>query len=1335
MDPLQLGEGPPPTRIGSYRIEKRLGAGGMGVVYRAFDEALQRPLAIKHLLAEKSDPATRKRFRREAQAAARLNHPAIVHIYDIVETETGDWIAMELVEGRTLDHALGDGSLDLLQKLRLGREIAEGLAAAHTRGIIHRDLKANNVMVTLSGHAKILDFGLAKLVGGQSDPDLSRTGFILGTFHAMSPEQALGMPVDSRSDLFSLGSLLYEMFAGVSPFRGATIPETLARICNSPQKPAHEIRPDLPRQLSDLIDRLLAKTPGDRPQSAQEVVALLEIAELACRQSGLSPSLEKNLPAAEPDAADATGGATWAEPRLAYERPTRTVTGADRQRQLGERRLVTVVCCGLVGMDEASGEVSPLDLDDLSETFAAFQALVREVCERFGGLPGTSLGHLTWFCLGYPQAHGDEARQGVQAAREISAGVGGIGLRFGPGRRRRPAARIAVHTGPAIVRPSQDEPIQLGSTLDLAMGLQSTAPAGQVVVSAASRKLIAASFSVETLAPERLPGFDEPVSIYKVLEAADPRQRDNQEVTPLVGRERELELLVDRFHMARSGTGQAVLNGGEPGIGKTRLVRALQERAEGEEALWLSGFGSVYNRSSPLFPVIELLERMLFPVDRTLDRLEEVLRLHHLPLQESVPLLAALLALPTEERYPALTLGPDVQRRKTLETLVTLFSEMADRQPLVLVIEDLHWVDPSTLELLGLLLGEIASVPLMLVGTLRPEFQAPWGHRAHITQLGLSRLTDRETGDLVDRVPGASRLSEDVRRQIIARTDGVPLFVEELTKVVLESGGSGPGQDIPSTLGGSLMARLDRLGTAKEIAQVASVIGRTFSFDLLAAVSPLDPAALRQGLGELVEAELVHRRGRQGMARRERYLFKHALIQDAAYASLLKRDRQRLHLQIARELEDRLSDPEAAQPEVIARHYTAGEELDRAADFWLEAGRRASARFAHAEAIEHLQQGIKSLEGLPPGPDRDSRELALQSALSSPLAVTQGHSAPEVEAAYARILSLSGRIQIPPDVYFGLWNFYASRGELRQARELARQRLQAAEEENDMGSLFLGLYTAAAADLFLGNLEPARAGFERQLSLYPVATVEHPSNHYDIGVIALALLGDTLWIAGQPDTGLRKADEAVDLGRRISPFTLSVTLVEKMFIATSMKDAETALACARELVDLSREHSYVYWKVHYDISLALMGTPAPAVSERAEEVDKALDQAVGSVEAMRTAHGSNLQCSRFLAWIVQFCLDHGRLDRGRELLRDAWSLAEKTDERYWKADLHRLQGLLLLAEEDRERAEAEFQSALAVAREQGAGTLGLRAAGCLAKLWESQGRGEEARELLAAWEA
>lgn len=253
---------------------------------------------------------------------------------------------------------------------------------------------------------------------------------------------------------------------------------------------------------------------------------------------------------------------------------------------------------------------------------------------------------------------------------------------------------------------------------------------------------------------------------------------------------------------------------------------------------------------------------------------------------------------------------------------------------------------------------------------------------------------------------------------------------------------------------------------------------------------------------------------------------------------------------------------------------------------------------------------------------------------------------------------MSGRIQIPPDVYFGLWNFYASRGELRQARELARQRLQAAEEENDMGSLFLGLYT--------------------------------------------------LWIAGQSEDGLRKSDEAIDLGRRISPFTLSVTLAEKMFITTSMKDAETALACARELVELSREHSYVYWKVHYDVTLALMGTPAPS-----EEVDKALDQAVGAVEAMRTAHGSSLQCTRFLAWIVQFCLDHGRLERGKELLRDAWSLVEKTDELYWKADLHRLQGLLLLAERDRERAEAELRSAIAVARAQGAGTLERRAAAAL----------------------
>lgn len=1289
MESDRTEEAPAAERIGPYRLQEPLGSGGMGTVWRAWDERLKRAVALKRFHPEGARVASlRERFRREAQAAARLNHPSIVHVYDILEMEDGDWIVMELVEGRTLRGLLRQqGALDTRQAVQLGREIAEGLAEAHDQGILHRDLKTSNVMVTPAGRAKILDFGLAKeipLWGGSQEPALSAPGIVIGTCHAMSPEQAQGLPLDGRSDLFSLGSLLYELLAGEAPFLADTPTASLARVLSFRQQPLESLRSDVPAELSRLVDRLLDKNAAQRPGSAREVVEAL-----ASLQGG-----DTSASLATPAPPELTS-LTWSSPPTFDLRPRLAPPSGSRQWQLGERRLLTVVCCGLGGVDESSGEVGALDLEALTEAMTALEELAAEVCRRLEGRAGAVLGHRLWLSFGHPQAHEDDAERGVRAAREIAERIGGMGLRFGPGGRQRADVRIAVHTGPAVAvtRPGQGEQLQPGPTLETAMGLQSAAPAGAVVVSAESLKLIAGSFSTTPLDPARLPGHSAPVPVFRVVEAADPRERESEAASPLVGRERELELLVDRFHLTRSGTGQMAMVSGEPGIGKSRLLQALRERvfAEGGELVWLSGYGSVYTHGSPLLPVIGLLERALFPsagetAEEKLSRLESFLRLHHFSLAESVPLFAPLLSLPTEGRYPPPALTPDVRRKKTLEALVALFSEMAESKPLVAVIEDLHWADPSTLELLGLLLDDLAAQRLFLIVTFRPGFQPPWGHRSQGVQLALNRLSDQETGALVDRVAGSERLPADVRQQIIARTDGIPLFVEELTKTLLEAGGIGTEQDIPSTLNGSLMARLDRLRTGKEVAQMASVIGRTFSLDLLAAVAQLERDALEPGLSELLEAELVHRRG---VAHRERYSFKHALIQDAAYASLLQKDRQQLHRRIAEVLEERLAGPEPAPPEVIAQHWTAGGDFEKAAGFWLEAGEQASARFAQAEAIEHLREGLQAVESLPPGNDRDRRELAFQSALGIALAVTRGHSAPEVGETYERILALSEKTgRTPQHVYFGLWNLLSSRGELRRARELAQGKIREAEERRDLEALILGLFTKGCMDQYLGDLKSARATFERLLSVYPETNEVGTSNDYDIRATALASLGDVLWTTGHPDKARRTCDEAVALARKMSPRALSVALLMRMILACSMRDTEVALASARELSALSREHSYDIWTVFCELAEAVMGTPS--------DVDRSLEAAVQAVNTMRTIHGSSIQCTRYLAWIIEFALDHGRAEEAGRLLGEALDLAERTEERYWEAELHRLRGRL--AEDPRE-AEAAFEKALSLARE------------------------------------
>jgi serine/threonine protein kinase/tetratricopeptide (TPR) repeat protein len=1334
----------PADWIGPYRLEEPLGSGGMGMVWRAWDDRLRRAVALKRFLAEDAGVSNlRARFLHEAQAVARLNHPAIVHIYDIVAQEDGEWIVMELVEGRTLGALLGErGPFAIRRAAQIGREIAEGLAEAHAQGVLHRDLKASNVMVTSAGRVKILDFGLAKDLDVRDgaafpDPLLSTPGTIIGTCHTMSPEQVQGLPLDARSDLFSLGSLLYELLTGKAPFLAESATASLGRVVGFHPPPLDEVRPEIPEFLASLVTQLLAKERQQRPPGAREVADLLE-----GMLTGALAGLEERP--GIPEGAGSTGGAGGAggfrltgslfSSTEADQRPTLSLgpppSQRERQRSLGERRTVTVVCCGLAGASEASGEETALELEDLTETMSVLQDLATEVALRFGGRPGGTLGNRLWLYFGHPQAHEDDPRHGVLAARALAARAAELGLRFGRG--QRPVLRLAVHTGAAVAvgRLGTAEQLQPGETLDLAAGLQSVAPAGGVVVSAACHRLIAASFATEELPPVHLPGRSAPVSLFRVVEATQPSGRTRREVLPLVGREKELALVVDRFLLASTGAGQMVMISGEPGIGKSRLVQAVRERLreQGMDFRWLASYGSAPTQSSPLAAVSDLLAAALFPgtdeaeepaADHGVDRLAEVLA--GLGLEETLPLFASLLSLPADGPAALPDLAPDVLRRKTLEAVVALFAEMAERQPVALVCEDLHWADASTLELLGLLLDSIAALPLVLLVTFRPELVPPWGHRAQTVQLGLTRLTDAETADLIDRVAG-ERLGTGARQQIIARTDGVPLFIEELTKTVVEAGASNP-VEIPLTLNGSLIARLDRLGEAKEVAQVASVIGRKFSLDLLAAVSSLPPDVLRQGLDQLLQAELIYRRG---LAHRERYLFKHALIQDAAYASLLHRDRRELHREIARLLTESPPEPDGARPEAIARHYTAGEDFARAAGSWLDAGRQASARCAQVEAIEHLQQGLLALERLPPGRDRDRSELDLQTALGPPLAMTHGHAAPEVEATYARILTLGERVgQTPEGIYFGLWNIYASRGELRRARELAEQRIRGAEEGQDVEGLILGLYTQASSELYLGNLDVARAAFERLLRIYPAIAVG-TSNDYDIRTTSLASLGDALWLAGLPETGTRRCDEAVDLARKLSPRALSVALLIRMILATSMRDAEVGLACAHELLALSREYSYELWTVFCDLSTALLGTAAGAPPAA---VDQALETAVRAVETMRSVHGNRLQQSRYLAWVAEFCCEHGCVERGEEILAQGFLQLETTDERYWEPELHRLRGRLL-GERDAPAAEAALERALALARERGMRTLELRAALDLCRLRDRQGRRAEGCRLL-----
>lgn len=1331
------------NRIGPYRLEEQIGAGGMGVVYRAYDERLDRWVAVKFIQPGKhEDEVGRERLRREARASARLSHPAIVRIYDMVQTEEGDGIVMELVEGRPLSQMLRDGPLDLPLALSLGREISAALVEAHSHGIVHRDLKTENVVVTAAGRAKILDFGLAKrLEHGEAEAALTVDGMVLGTCRSMAPEQIEGRAVDPRTDLFSFGTLLYESLTGISPFFDKNVIETLRRVCMHRQPPVRELSPRVPEELSTLIDHLLEKDPAMRPQTAQAVLAALDRIAAGVSDSSSSGSYGGFAGRVPTGSASGSWGAASGTYTSAYtassDGPPTTVA---TRRASGERRQVTVLRCSLV---DRAGQ--PLDPEEMLEWSPQVQALVSEVVQRFEGHLEPALGGELHACFGYPVAHEDDARRAVHSALEI-AGRAARGLAAGgasPG--GAPAVRLGLHTGPIVVARAaggyRDE-LSLGDLPHVAGALQSLAVANAVVLSRATHRLVERHFDCEALDPVQPPGATQPIRAFRVLGERDVQSSDEASgaaVIPLVARQQELDLMLERWSLAREGKGQVVLLGGEAGIGKSRLVRELKRRVADDGPIWLAIHGSPYHRNSVLYPVVDLLRRWAGAGGREpLARLEESLARYSQPLSEVVPLFASLLSLPFDERYPPLTLSPEGKRKKTLEAVLALLLEMAEHQPVVLLVEDLQWVDPSTLELLGHLIQEGAASRLFSLMTFRPEMQPPWGQRSYLTQLNLGPLPARQVEQMIERLTEGRKLPPALLAQILQKTDGVPLAVEEMVKMVLEAGLSEDGSstprrplEIPATLRDSLMARLDRLGSAKEVAQLAATLGREFSHDLLSAVSPWEEGWLMRELDRLVEAELLYRRG---LPPRARYVFKHGLIQDAAYESLLRSHRQGFHRRIAEVLESGFAEIAAVQPELVAHHATEGGMNAEAVAWWQRAGERALQGSGYAEAAGHLARALEQLATLPESPERDQREIGLQVALGVARGSATSFAEPEARSAFERAWALCSQAGQTPQLFpalRGLYVFHVLSGQPRTARETAQQLLRLAESSADDKSAVLLLSSHQAlgfTSMVLGDLPAARAHLERALTFFDPQRARSSAIFAgpQPGVECLGNLSWVLWFLGYPDQALERSHQMLALARDLAqPFSIACAL----FFAGELRAFRREPAAVREhneeLLALATDQGFPYWLT--------MGT-AQRGWLRTEEGDAE----GGTADIHAGCHyGGVKRDPHVFAFLAESYRRQGRIDDALAALDEAADMVD-AGQTLFQAELHRLRGELLAEQSKSDAPDApdtdvqdQLSFALGVARQQGARSLELRAATSLARWWISQGKKEEARELLA----
>ena len=1007
-------------------------------------------------------------------------------------------------------------------------------------------------------------------------------------------------------------------------------------------------------------------------------------------------------------------------------------------KDTAERRQVTVMFSDLVGSTALSACMDP---EDLREVISAYQKCVAETVQRFGGFVAKYMGDGVLIYFGYPQAHEDDAERAVRAGLELVAAVGALKT-LTPLQTRVGIATGLVVVGDLIGSGASQEQAIVGETPNLAARLQGIAEPNTVVIAEGTRKLLGNLFELEDLGAKDVRGMAGPVRVWAALRASSAEGRFEAlhagGLTALVGREEELELLLRRWSKAKTGEGQVVLLSGEPGIGKSRLTAALLEAVASERHTRLRNFCSPQHTDSALYPTIGQIERAAgFTGDDTLqaklDKLDVLLAQSSSSAQDAA-LFAEMLSLPNDGRYPALELTSPERRQKTLETLVLQVTTLARQNPLLMIFEDAHWADPTSLELFSRIVDKIPTLRVLLIVTFRPEFDPPWIGRPHVTALTLNRLAERETSAIISHLVGNKSLPPSIRQDIIERTDGIPLFVEEMTKAVLEAGDEGaaehtiavvpsPALAVPASLHASLMARLDRLGPAKEVAQIGAVMGREFSHALLAAVVRKSEEELGSALDRLTAAGLLFR---QGVPPQATYLFKHALVQDAAYGTLLREPRRALHARIAKTLEGQFAEIAENQPEVLARHFTEAGMSETAIQYWSKAGERALQRSANAEAAAHLTSAIGLIGVSPKGGSESRLELRLQMALGSAARAIHGHAAPETLRVYTRARDLLDETVPAKEqmaVLYGLFAVTLTRGEYAAARPVAEQALAVAAPESDPEATAFANRMMGVADWATGDFLAAAPRLRLVADLYAAGSGNVTDLRYsqDHSVWSLSLLALALWPLGFVDQAIEAASKALARAQQINhAMTTAFALI---FGSTLCEFIRADPLRGGHLFDEALDYcvnkdlrAYFPWSRFYGgLSLINRG-----------QLDQGLEMMRGAMAAAKKINAKML----WTPHLGSLALAHaraGQAEAALHLLSEALAAVEDMDERMFEAELHRIIGDVLLSVQRQGEAEVEFTRAIAIARQQQAKSWELRAAMSLARLWRDQGKVERKR--------
>jgi class 3 adenylate cyclase/tetratricopeptide (TPR) repeat protein len=1331
-----------PASFGRYQVRRALGAGGFGAVYLGHDSQLDRPVAIKVLRAGLGLPqAEAAQFLQEARRLARLRHPGIVAVHDVGVHEGRVYLVSDYLDGPDLGRWLRDNRLAWPEAARIAADVADALAHVHAQLVVHRDIKPANIILTTGRAPVLVDFGLAL---DETQAPGSEKGVVSGTPWYMSPEQVAGTAhrIDGRTDVYSLGVVLYELLTGRVPFRATNPLELLQQVRDDEPQPPRQLVADIPPELERACLKAMAKRQQDRYTTAGDFAADLR----RVLQTTAEGSVSRRVPVETP------AGESRVEAPATHRPESLTPPSSRGRAREAERRQVTVLVCGweLFEFEAYLG----LEAEDQAQVLRAFQQACEQAVRRFDGAVVQCDEQGLLACFGYPVAYEDAALRAARTGLDLLAGLKALGGQLPRGRGAEPRPWVGLHTGPAVVEVKGDAVSLVGEARNVAVRLKEVAAPGRVICTEATRRLFQGRFQCAGLGRRPIKGVAQPVQLFGVegaaaagspIEASAPAG-----LTPLTGRDHEISLLEGRWEQAQEGMGQVVLLVGEPGLGKSRLVHTLKQHvlgrtAEGEvDAPVIEWRCSPHYQNTGLYPATDFYERALAfgreepPQDR-FDRLLRRLEQYDLARPDAVPLWAALLSLPTPDRFPPLSLSPARQRDETFRAMLEWLHVRAARRPTLFVVEDLHWADASTLEFLGQFVAEGEQDPILTVLTFRPEFRAPWPAPAHQTSLALTRLTRRQVGELMRKKAGDA-LPDALVDQIYNRAGGVPLYVEEFTTMVQESGvldragqggpvtGALPAHEIPATLQDLVMARLDRMEGGRELAQLAAVLGREFGYELLSAVAAVDEPALQAELAKLVQAELLYQKGRPP---RSTYTFKHALLEDALYNALVKGKRQQFHRRIGDVLEARFPQTVETQPELLAHHFTEAGLTGKAVAYWLRAGQRSRERSAVREAIGHLTKGLALLGTLGETRERDDRELQFLTTLGPAYITARGYAAPEVGPTLLRARDLCQRIDDPRQLFgimLGMWEWRIVRGDLRLCVDLAADGMALAERLNDPGIMMEALFMPGVTMFYRGEFAGARACYEKAVAAFDdrertkfwAAYTGH-----NAGVTHRCYLALVLWHLGYPDQAIRVDRQARELARTIGhAYSLGHAVDFTAYLHHYCRLGAEVQAAAEEETALGAEQGFQLWQalgtLHKGAGMLLQG--------RREE---ALPLLLKGYRAFRGT-GAEVRVPTYLGLLGDAYTRCARYEDAHKALDEGLAVAEKNDDRSHEAELYRLKGELLLAESpDGAAAEGCFRQAIVTARRQQSRAWQLRAAMSLARLRQRQGRPDEARAALA----